>query len=447
MKRHLCLLLFTSAGLLTAQDKPKDPFVKDKAAAAAVTAAAAPASPDIPKNILCLVETFTLPQADYAVLLDDPQGRNKLYDLVLAAAKAGTARLDGCHLLTNKSGTRSTLESVDELIYPTEWSTADRTGFQYPQAFEMHQLGDRFEFEPTLNDESGTLHIVQIFSRDRFKGMRLHKADATLTGVPVADLFEQRGVCSCRMIPGVPLLVETLNDTQPGNITLVFATAQALTLAAPKTLPPTETGNLLLTTRVISLDRQKGWELLKKHAADGAACLAALKPMLAAKEAALEHVSTICTQSGVRAEHVSGLLHTYGTQYSSAGAPAQPGADAKKTAPPVISAGTAGTSAFESRSLGLRIEVEPTLSDDRAFAHLVLAPDCVILTGNLKDKNWSEHYPELPLFSSQKVTTGYTQAVGSTYLISTLNPPGDTGANEHKDDGRIWLLFMDVNAE
>ena len=114
MKTHFCLFL-ACVSLVTAQDQPKDPFVKDKkgAAGAEPLAVADPSVPEPRKNVLCFVETFTLSQADYAALLDAPDGRDKLYKLVQAAVKAGSARLDGCHLVTTKSNTRSSVESVD----------------------------------------------------------------------------------------------------------------------------------------------------------------------------------------------------------------------------------------------------------------------------------------------------------------------------------------------
>ncbi len=122
----------------------------------------------------------------------------------------------------------------------------------------MRQMGDRFEFEPTLNDENGTLNMTHDFSRDRLLGVRLFKADATLAGVPVMDFFARHGPSSCRMIPGFPTLISTLNDVQPGGITLVFATAQVITLKAPKASAAKGTGNVFLTARVISLDRMLG---------------------------------------------------------------------------------------------------------------------------------------------------------------------------------------------
>lgn len=455
MKLHLCLFL-ALASLLTAQDKPKDPFVKDKQAAGAAAPAPSPV-PDglhdsrrpVVKNVRCFLETFTLPQGDYAALLDAPDGHDKLYPQLLAAVKAGTAKLDGCHLITTHSGIRCVLECTDELIYPTEWTAADRDGTQYPTAFEMHALGDRFEFEPSLVGDSGALHITQQFTRDRLQGLRLFKADTTLAGVPVVDIFVRTGTATCRMIPGCPTLITTLKGTQPGDMTLVFATPEVVDLPVPQTPVSGWQGNLILTARVISLDRMQGWELLKKHAMEGVACLAALKPLLTAKEATLEHIATITTKSGVRALHESGLLYPYGTEYAppAGNMSPQPSGAAKKPAVLAPPAGLAGTTAFESRNLGFRLEVEPAASEDGVFADLVLAPEFVSMKGNLKDKNWSEHYPEVPLISNQKLTTGYTQVIGTTALIGTMNPPGDTGANEHKDDGRMWLLFMDVNRE
>jgi len=449
-------LFLTFISVLAAQDKPKDPFIKDKQAAPASKPAAASGSrgdagvqSEPPKNISCFLETFTLSQADYAALLDAPDGQDKLHNHLLAAVKAGTAKLDGCHLMMTHPGTRSTLECVDELVYPTEWTAADRTGFQYPKAFEMRQLGDHFEFEPTLDDESGALNVSHQFSRDQLLGVRLFKADATLAGIPVMDLLVRNGTSTCRVIPGFPTLIATLKDAQPGGITLVFATMQVIALPAPKAPVGNGKGNLMLTARVISLDRTKGWELLKKHAMEGGACLAALKPLLASKEATLEHIATINIQSGVRAFLESGTLHTYGTEFSppTANALVERNDDVKKAAADVRPEGLAGTTATESRSTGFRLEVEPSRSEDGALAEMTLAPEFVSMTGNLKDKNWSEHYPEIPLFSTQKITTGYSQVIGTTALVGTMNPPGDTGANEHKDEGRMWLLFMDVIPE
>ncbi|MFM2144161.1 MAG: hypothetical protein RLZZ476_2705, partial [Verrucomicrobiota bacterium] len=82
---------FAFASMLSAQDAPKkDPFIKDK------KPAVAPQPADQEANITFLLESFTLPQADFAAWLEMPEGREKLHEKVLAAVKAGTAKLDAC---------------------------------------------------------------------------------------------------------------------------------------------------------------------------------------------------------------------------------------------------------------------------------------------------------------------------------------------------------------
>lgn len=444
MKTHLCLFL-TCVSLVTAQDTSKeDPFIKDKKAAA-VTQEPGKA----PQNVLCMVETITLPQVGYAALLDLPEGHEKLYERAVGAVMAGTAKLDGCHWLRTKSGTRSTVEAVDELIYPTQWGYANSTGFQYPISFEMRQLGDRFEFEPVIDDETGTLNFTHCFQRDRLLGFYPYKADSTLAGVPVVSINGKQAPAGCVMIPSVPTLISTLGDSQSGDITLVFATAHVVNIIETSTADAKGSGNVLMTVRVVSLDRMKGWQLLKKHPLDSGACLAELKPMLAAKEAALEHISTINTRSGTRSVHASGKEYLYGTEFDqpTEATPGQKSEDPKKPDTPARARHEAGTTAFENRPLGFRWEVEPVLNEANTTCDITISPSNTVMRGNLQDPNWNEHYPEIPLFSNQQITVGCTQAVGSTVLLGTLNPPGDTGANEHKDEGRMWLLFLDVNLE
>ncbi len=443
MKTHAILFLALTS-LLAAQDKPTDPFVKNKQAPAATPVAA----PDAPKNIVFFIETITLPQADYVALIDSPTDRERLHERALAAVKAGTAKLDGCHLISTKSGTRCLSEGVDELIYPSAWDAADSAGLQYPVAFEMRPLGDRFEIEPVLppDGEKGPIDVNHSFNRDLFRGLRAFKADSTQPGLAVADFIEQRSVSSSAMIPGVPSLISTY--TSPGSITLVFATARTISIVASSPAAAKGTGNIQLNARVISLERIQGWELLQKHPQDGTALMTELKPLLASKAAILEHASTIITKSGQHADMQSGPLYFYGTEFNppTEGKPAELSNDPKIPSKPAKQATAASTTAFDCRPLGFRWEVEPTLQDSILCDYNIAFSNC-LMTGNLKDKNWSEHYPEIPLFSKQGVTTAVTQAIGTTTLLGTLNPPGETGANEHQDSGRIWLLFITLNME
>ena len=90
-------LLFVLAVVSSAQEAPKkDPFIKDK------KPAVAPQPTEQVANVTFLLETFSVPQADFAAWLEMPEGRDKLHAQVLAAVKAGKATLDGCHFASGK---------------------------------------------------------------------------------------------------------------------------------------------------------------------------------------------------------------------------------------------------------------------------------------------------------------------------------------------------------
>lgn len=164
--------------------------------------------------------------------------------------------------------------------------------------------------------DAGPGTVSHAFVRERFLGFNSVRADATLPGMPAAAFTGQQGPGECRALPGVPLLINTLtNEQASGGITLLLGTFKTYVVASSKPRPKGE-GNLRITARVISLDRAQGGELLKRHATDGAACLAELKAMVGAETAVLEHVSTILTPSSMRAVHQSGSSHTYGVEFA-----------------------------------------------------------------------------------------------------------------------------------
>lgn len=434
---------FAFASMLSAQDAPKkDPFIKDK------KPAVAPQPADQEANITFFLESFTLPQADFAAWLEMPEGREKLHEKVLAAVKAGTAKLDACHFARGKGGTRFTLESVDELLYPSEWNYADAKGFQYPVAFEMKQVGEKLEVEPTLEPSDMKLNLNHSFERVRFLGLRASKADRTLPGLVVPDFQEQRGPAMVSLLARLPALLHATAAGE-GQITLTFITPRVVPVPRPAQAPPQGAGNIVLTPRVISLERLRAWEMLRQHAEDGPAILKALKPMLADGSAVLEHVSTLSGKAGMRILHEAVRQHYYGTEFNppTEGAPAKPSDDPKKTATPATSPSSASTTSFDYRRIGFNWEAETTLSHEGDIIHTNIAFDLTSFAGNLADPLWDERYPEMPVFVSQKFTTGVTQVAGSTILLSTLNPPGDTGVNGRKDGGRVWLLFLTEELE
>lgn len=107
----------------------------------------------------------------------------------------------------------------------------------------------------------------------------------------------------------------------------------------------------------------------------------------------------------------------------------------------------AGTTSFDCRRIGFNWEVESVLNGEEHLIDSNLFFENTVFAGNLADPLWNEHYPDYPVFGCQKVTTSCTLAPGTTILLSTLNPPGDTGVNGRKDEGRVWLLFLEAGLE
>lgn len=419
-------LLLSLSLALSAQDKPNDPFIKSPAAA--------PQPPDGPTDITMLVETITLPPADYAAWLDEPGGREKLHARAIEAVKSGKAALDGLHFIRAKDGNRIMLESVEDIRSPTEWDAALESGYQHPTAFETYSMGDRIEMEFTM-EKNVCNHVHHTIQRQRFAGFRHVKPDSTPPHVVAPDIVRKNTPGSARALSGVPVLLAT--HALAGSVTLLFGTTRSVILDKKPAAPEKTAANIVLTPRVISLDRQRAWDMLRRHPEDSAACLAELKTMLAAKEAALEHLATLNTLSGQRATHEAGSDFIFGAEFNP---------PAKDISKPDATDGQAGHSAFTSIRLGYQWEAESIFNDETGCIHTTFDFSRVTHAGDMKDALWSPNYPVLPVFTRQHVTTTITQQPGTTILVSTLNPPGDTGVNDRKDENRVWLLFLETLA-
>ncbi|MFO1438794.1 MAG: hypothetical protein U1F81_10820 [Verrucomicrobiaceae bacterium] len=423
-------LVFAFVTALAAQEAPKkDPFIKDKKAAT-------PPPTEQVANVTFLLESFTMPQADYIAWLKVPGNRDGLHGLLLEAMRAGKATLDACHYVSTKSGTRFSLESVDEMSFPVEWDHADEKGFQYPVAFEMKPAGDRLEAEPTVDASNSLVDVNQSFERVRFAGLRAQKADRTLPGVVVADFHEQRAPANAALPARMPALV-SVHAASEGQVSLTFITPRVQPVIRPAKAAPRGAGNILLTPRVISLDRLRAWELMEQHADDARALLHQLNGSLADGSAVLEHISMLRGKPGMRVQSEAVKQHYYGTEF-------HPPTPAK---PPAQAATQAGTSNFDCRRIGFNWEAESVLSTDGQIIDINIMFERCTFAGNLADPLWNEHYPDYPVFGCQKITTSCAQAAGSTILLSTLNPPGDTGVNGRKDESRVWFLFLEAVVE
>lgn len=445
MKTHFAVL--SLAVLLPAQQPASDPFIKGGGKPKA--GAPAPQQPQAEPDVVFLLESFTLPQSQYTAWIDTPADREKLHARVIEAVQKGTAALDGCHFIRTRPGTRCTLDASEEFIYPTQWSKADHTtGLQYPEAMEMSPMGDRLEFEPVVDDHGSLLTLNHSLERARFLGYRPVKTAARFQGAVTAALAQQKTLAIQRLVLGLPALAGTMGVGDA--ITLVFITPRLISTPPPAEPVSKGAGNPSLTARVISLGRTRAWELLRQHAGRDDALLTQLRGLIASKDAVLEHISTTTSQAGQRMVQDSGEQHYYGTEFDApfSGTPARPAIDAQTPAQPAVRPYQASVTAFDCRQLGFHWESETVLyHPGNGTASTDLSFSFVKFNGTVKDPAWSPHYPTWPLFINQQATTSVRQPLGTTLLVSTLSPPGETGINGRKDDSRVWFLFLETTLE
>lgn len=439
----LSLLVLTAA--LPAQQPAKDPFVKEPPKPKTDGAATETQEQDIAFQL----ETITLPRSTVAAWFDTAEDRERLHKLASAAVTAGTAQLDGLHYLRGRLDTRCTVEAVDELTYPSEWKKADHLhGLQYPSAFEMEQMGDQLEVEAHWEDKNTRLVVNHAFNRRRFLGFQPAKAAPDVIGAVAPRIRELKHQAAQQMVPGIPTLIST--HAVGDAMTLVFLTSRLLPIRNDSAQAPANSGNIAITARVISLPRLDAWKLLNAIKPGETLPVTALKPLLAGKTATMEHLSTLNSQSagrenGNRVKHESGEQMYYATEFDPPfpGQDAQPSPDGKTPGRQRIAPYQASVTAFDCRTLGFRWEAEAMRSSEHIDT--VLSFSFVTSLGTNRDPNWNAQYPQIALFANQQVTTGMQQPPGETILVSTLNPPGDTGVNDRHDSARVWLFFLETS--
>ncbi|MFZ4765423.1 MAG: hypothetical protein ACOYMN_10760 [Roseimicrobium sp.] len=440
--RHL-LLVFALASASAEETKPAAAFVKGK------SATKAEAGPFLPRHLLLTFETYALPQGDLDALHGDGLAAKPFYERVRQFVAEGKATLETVVALPTKSGNRAIIESVDEVLYPTEFDPAEPgRPFALPVAYEMRPTGARIEVDPVLHDDETEVDMNLAPDFCRLVGFRECKADPNQGG-EIQPIFATRKVATsitCRL--GVPTLLGTLSAPHAtgladaegdGKVSVTFALAR---MSAPAEVGPpqaaesdaTKAGNLRMVFRFYSMPRDKARDFLATTT--DADKLHDLVRAMAPADWKQERLITLHTRTGQRAAIEEVVENIYGTGVE----PSVSHASAKQLLP-------ASFSAFEMRPLGWRIEVDPVLGEDGRYADLNLAPEHTEFRGYVQGHPLLERYPQQSVFASQKITTAVTALLGHQCFLGTFNAPGDTGVNGRKDDGRAWFTFVKVTLE
>jgi hypothetical protein len=230
------------------------------------------------RHMVLTFETYALPQSDLDALHGDGLAAKPLYERVRQFVGEGKAVLESVIAMPTRSGIRATVESVDEVIYPTEFDPAQPgRPFAFPTTYEMRPTGQRIEVDPVLNEDEtmADLNIAPDFTR--LAGFRENKADPSAGG-EIQPLFATRKVTTsvtCRV--GVPTLLSTLSAPHAtgiaeadgdGKVSVTFALVR-MSSPAEMMPPPTadgdsdKVGNLRMVFRFYSMPRDKARDLLE----------------------------------------------------------------------------------------------------------------------------------------------------------------------------------------
>jgi hypothetical protein len=96
--------------------------------------------------------------------------------------------------------------------------------------------------------------------------------------------------------------------------------------------------------------------------------------------------------------------------------------------------------AFDTRNVGVTLEVEPTRNEDGDFIDLRIIPEHITDVGSAA---WGQGVStaEMPVFEEQSLNTGATLRVGAPVLLGTMNRPPVSKVDPDSAN-RVWFAFV-----
>lgn len=138
-----------------------------------VSTAVAVADADAPKNVRVIVQYIEVPPAELTAMMADGQpGGAGVHAEVMQLVRKRRAAILESNVITTRGGQKATLESLCELIYPTEYGPGfGPPGFDIPfqeppsprpkwaQYFETRNVGVTLEVDPTIGHDSRMIEL------------------------------------------------------------------------------------------------------------------------------------------------------------------------------------------------------------------------------------------------------------------------------------------------
>ncbi len=213
MKIQTLLITTIAIASLNAQTAPADPFVKNNKEAKAFETA------EEPKNISICYEDFSLPLAQAAALRRERLTDAEFYAKILAAVGKDDVRQETFSIVRARSGNKSNVENLTEIIYPTEYEPAklsnavtagitatNKDGIEIPAgplpvpgpvaiartpatptAFETRNTGFTMELEPTLSEDSNSVDLRIVPEHVTLVGKSTAGQEFSTTEMPIFE--------------------------------------------------------------------------------------------------------------------------------------------------------------------------------------------------------------------------------------------------------------------
>jgi len=223
-------------------------------------------------NIITLIEHIIIPSEFLNEWELNNDTRSITYDIAREWVESGKAEIEHSTLLMQRSGQKASINSISELIYPTEFYKQGLNAWPVPTAFEIRNLGYLTELEVVVGSDkkldSRSLNEYITFIESKSSHALIEK-----TRHP-EDMFHphlssHRVPSNIKLIDGQMTLIGRSGNTDQEKTTrLVFQRTESVPLLPVKSGKEIKTTNIELKVCSVTLENSDwtAWTKMKDNA-------------------------------------------------------------------------------------------------------------------------------------------------------------------------------------
>ncbi|MCB1204741.1 MAG: hypothetical protein KDN18_10820 [Verrucomicrobiae bacterium] len=409
---------------------PADPFVKEKEKKAAPGGN----GPTTHTNAGLVVQYIDVKRerwqhwlAENEVKLDATPLRKEVETWVAA----GDAKLSESSLVMGKSGQRATVESVRFQIYPHEQVT-DPSGQSFPDSIECRNVGTTTEVDLVLTSD-GSVEVNFAPERVTYGGETPPREES---GVRDGDIryplfLTQKATTQVTLDPQQWGLVgsETSLEMPESHQTLIFVRPVLHRFEESAANEEAPSQGIVSFTWVEMSHKDFNTSLMKGNDPSSWVGGGLIKEAEASKAEVIER-RVLFFRSGQRCKNETISEHRYATEFVQS--------EDGSFATPV---------AWETRNVGVTVEIDPVVSPGGNVLDLNLAPEFSSFWGRdvlhrvLSDGEWEPNVT-MPRFYTMQPITQLSLPLNVPVFVAAMSPPDDKGWT---DPSRKVLLFVEFS--